>query len=636
MSEMMISDLPVAVALSPTDKFEIEQASQVESTHLTVAALLSHIDTTLLTTLKGDIDALEIAIGGSSVSLAVVEARVTVTESDVVALEAALAAEITNRQAGDAAIVATISTFNTALTNETNARIAADNAIGTRITGVEDDVTVLEAAIGSKAPLVHTHVIADVTGLVTALAGKEPANANIQGHIAATNNPHGVNKTQVGLGNVDNTADVNKPVSTAQQEALDGKANTVHTHAISQVTGLQTALDAKAGTVHTHVINDVTGLQTALNNKAPLNHTHVIADTTGLQAALDAKDVAMAALASNLAAEATARLAGDAEVVAARGPFADLDARLDNLAVSAGAITSVFGRTGDVVGAHGDYNFADLGITPTTLAGYGITDAAALSHVHSAADITSGVLAIARGGTGGEGFRYIASGIKPTGVPVGTRWLNVNTGREYTLHQDADEIVWVQWSGGQPIQGTDSMGGGDAEWGSIGGDIADQADLQAVLATYALASALSGYALVSHTHTIAQVTGLQTALDAKAAISGQTFTGAVAATSLSDSAGNVRNLLSSTANATTTLGSTHLNKVVEKSNTTAYTYTIAPGLGVQGDVITIINSGTAGDVTVARGSGVALYRNGTDANLTVSPGSMVTLYRTATSDRWIG
>lgn len=35
----------------------------------------------------------------------------------------------------------------------------------------------------------------------------------------------GVTKTEVGLGNVDNTSDANKPVSTAQQSAIDLKAN---------------------------------------------------------------------------------------------------------------------------------------------------------------------------------------------------------------------------------------------------------------------------------------------------------------------------------------------------------------------------------------------------------------------------
>lgn len=40
---------------------------------------------------------------------------------------------------------------------------------------------------------------------------------------AFTGTPTGITKAHVGLGNVDNTSDVNKPVSTAQQTALDGK-----------------------------------------------------------------------------------------------------------------------------------------------------------------------------------------------------------------------------------------------------------------------------------------------------------------------------------------------------------------------------------------------------------------------------
>ena len=38
-------------------------------------------------------------------------------------------------------------------------------------------------------------------------------------------NPHNVTKEQVGLGNVDNTSDINKPISTATQNALDLKQN---------------------------------------------------------------------------------------------------------------------------------------------------------------------------------------------------------------------------------------------------------------------------------------------------------------------------------------------------------------------------------------------------------------------------
>ena len=44
-------------------------------------------------------------------------------------------------------------------------------------------------------------------------------------HVASIANPHSVTKTQLGLSNVDNTSDANKPVSTAQQTALDLKSN---------------------------------------------------------------------------------------------------------------------------------------------------------------------------------------------------------------------------------------------------------------------------------------------------------------------------------------------------------------------------------------------------------------------------
>lgn len=42
-------------------------------------------------------------------------------------------------------------------------------------------------------------------------------------HVSSTANPHSVTKAQVGLGSVDNTSDADKPVSTAQQAALDAK-----------------------------------------------------------------------------------------------------------------------------------------------------------------------------------------------------------------------------------------------------------------------------------------------------------------------------------------------------------------------------------------------------------------------------
>lgn len=51
---------------------------------------------------------------------------------------------------------------------------------------------------------------------------KGQTGENLDNHVKDVANPHRVTKAQVGLGNVDNTADANKPVSIAQQTALDG------------------------------------------------------------------------------------------------------------------------------------------------------------------------------------------------------------------------------------------------------------------------------------------------------------------------------------------------------------------------------------------------------------------------------
>lgn len=49
----------------------------------------------------------------------------------------------------------------------------------------------------------------------------ENVRKNQQSHSETKSNPHGVTKAQVGLGNVDNTPDLDKPVSTAQQLAIE-------------------------------------------------------------------------------------------------------------------------------------------------------------------------------------------------------------------------------------------------------------------------------------------------------------------------------------------------------------------------------------------------------------------------------
>lgn len=88
----------------------------------------------------------------------------------------------------------------------------------------EADIPTLATTLATKASATHTHAQSDVTGLTTALAGKAD-QSSLTAHTGNTSNPHGVTKSQVGLGNVDNTSDLAKPVSTAVQNALNAKTD---------------------------------------------------------------------------------------------------------------------------------------------------------------------------------------------------------------------------------------------------------------------------------------------------------------------------------------------------------------------------------------------------------------------------
>lgn len=68
---------------------------------------------------------------------------------------------------------------------------------------------------------------AQATAIADAKSAGTTAQTSIANHIADKANPHSVTKAQVGLGNVDNTSDLNKPVSTATQSAINTKATEI-------------------------------------------------------------------------------------------------------------------------------------------------------------------------------------------------------------------------------------------------------------------------------------------------------------------------------------------------------------------------------------------------------------------------
>lgn len=110
-------------------------------------------------------------------------------------------------------------------------------------------------------------------------------SGDISAHIADKNNPHEVTKAQVGLGNVDNTSDLNKPISTATQSALNLKADESELNSVSgRVSAIEqdyltstdkTALEEEISTVQGNLDTEITNreaadttLQTNINSEA--------------------------------------------------------------------------------------------------------------------------------------------------------------------------------------------------------------------------------------------------------------------------------------------------------------------------------------------------------------------------------
>jgi hypothetical protein len=123
----------------------------------------------------------------------------------------------------------------------------------TKLAGIASGATAndTDANLKNRANHTGTQAIATVTGLQTALDGKEPiitAGTTSQ-YYRGDKTFQTLDKTAVGLGNVDNTTDLLKPISTANQTALNLKANL----ASPALTGTPTAPTATAGTNTTQV-----------------------------------------------------------------------------------------------------------------------------------------------------------------------------------------------------------------------------------------------------------------------------------------------------------------------------------------------------------------------------------------------
>lgn len=91
--------------------------------------------------------------------------------------------------------------------------------------------TTSQAGLMSSSDKTKLDGLKDQAGITSDI---NAVQTNLETHINNKFNPHEVTKDQVGLGNVDNTSDANKPISNATQTALNGKFSATDGNALKQ------------------------------------------------------------------------------------------------------------------------------------------------------------------------------------------------------------------------------------------------------------------------------------------------------------------------------------------------------------------------------------------------------------------
>ena len=162
----------------------------------------------------------------------------TAREAAINALQGELADDIAQEVVDrNTAIAAAKTELTTVINKEVSDRKAADTQVRTDL---EAAVELVAEGLRSADTTLQNNITKEVNdrkGEITRIEGlisdeaatraqaDTTVNAKVDSHIGNKSNPHGVTKAQVGLGNVNNTSDADKPVSTAQATAIaDAKA----------------------------------------------------------------------------------------------------------------------------------------------------------------------------------------------------------------------------------------------------------------------------------------------------------------------------------------------------------------------------------------------------------------------------
>ena len=219
-----------------------------------------------------------ILVGNSSnvATSVALSGNVTVSNTGVttIANDAVTSAKIANdaitnsKLANDAVTSAEIA--NDAVTNAKLANVATATIKG-RATAGTGDLEDLTAA--------QTRTVLNLDNVTNTSDANKPVSTaqqtalDLKANIASptfTGTVGGITASMVGLANVNNTSDANKPVSTAQQTALDLKANIANPTFTGTVSGITASMVGLANVNNTSDANKPvsTAQQTALNLKA--------------------------------------------------------------------------------------------------------------------------------------------------------------------------------------------------------------------------------------------------------------------------------------------------------------------------------------------------------------------------------
>lgn len=132
--------------------------------------------------------------------------------------------------------------------------------------------TTSQAGLMSSSDKTKLDGLKDQAGITSDI---DAVQTNLETHINNKSNPHEVTKDQVGLGNVDNTSDANKPISNATQTALNGKFSATDGNALKQTIEDMPNLIVTGGSV-SHKNNNISLSLRQQDLKDPVNTDSIL------------------------------------------------------------------------------------------------------------------------------------------------------------------------------------------------------------------------------------------------------------------------------------------------------------------------------------------------------------------------